>query len=175
MGDRQRSIPRWPGREDLLWAGFLLLMSVVFGLFYHWPLVKIAWQGELYTHMDKLRAERRAQEFKGIKTMSLEETHRLWKEGQTLFVDARPAEEYAELHIKGAMNVPWENLERLKDTGILGIPRDRRILVYCSDTRCDLALKLARHLQSLGFTQVVAFLGGFSAWDEAGYEVDTSR
>jgi rhodanese-related sulfurtransferase len=175
MGDRERAMTWRPGRDDLLGAGFLLLLAVVCGLMYHWPLVKIAWRGELPAHLDQVRAERRAQEFKGIKTVTLEEAHRLWQEGQTLFVDARPAEEYAELHIKGAMSVPLENLERLKDTGILGIPRDRRILVYCSDTRCDLALKMARHLRSLGFTQVMAFLGGFSAWDEAGYEVDTSR
>jgi rhodanese-related sulfurtransferase len=122
-----------------------------------------------------VREGRQAVEFKGVKTVKLQEAYDLWKEGQTLFVDARPGEEFADLHIKGAVSAPLDNLERLKDTGILGFPRDRRILVYCSDNRCDLALKMARHLKTLGFTQVMAFLGGFSAWDEAGYEVDTSR
>lgn len=161
--------------SDLAWAGYLFLLSVVFGVWYHWPLVTVAWQGQLTAHLDQRRAERRAVEFKGVKIVSLQEAYDLWQEGRTLFVDARPWEEYADLHIKGALSVPLENLERLKDTGLLGMPRDRQILVYCSDHRCDQALKLAKHLQSLGFTQVVAFLGGFSAWDEAGYEVDSSR
>jgi rhodanese-related sulfurtransferase len=162
-------------REDLAWAGYLLLLATVFGLAYHWDLVRVAWQGQLQVRLDQMRTERRAVEFKGVKTVTLKEAYDLWKEGQTLFVDARPPEEYADLHIKGALNVPLENLARIKETGILGMPRDRKILVYCSDKRCDLALKLAQHLKSLGFTQVVAFLGGFSAWDEAGYEVDSSR
>lgn len=162
-------------KEDLAWAGYLLLLSIIFAWFYHWPLITASWQGNLTTYLDQRRADRRAREFKGVKVVNLQEAYALWQEGQTLFVDARPWEEYAELHIKGALNVPLENLERLRDTGILGLPRDRRILVYCSDKRCDLALKLAKHLQSLGFTRVVAFLGGFSAWDEAGYEVDSSR
>ncbi len=166
---------RLVAKDDLSWAAYLFLLSLIFGLWYHWPLVTLAWQGKLVAHLDEKRAERRALEFKGVNTVSLQEAYELWREGQTVFLDARPPAEYAELHIKGAINVPLDQPERLKEAGILGLPRDRRILVYCSDNRCDLALKMARHLQTLGFTQVAAFLGGFSAWDEAGYEVDTTR
>jgi len=162
-------------RDDLLWAGYLLLLAICFGLFYNWPLVKIAWRGELTAHLDKVREQRRAAEFKGIPTVSLKEAHDLWKEGQTLFLDARPPEEFAELHIPKAVNVPVEKLVDLKDTGILGLPRNRPILVYCAKKECSSALKVARHLQSLGFTRVMAFLPGFQVWDEAGYDVDSSR
>lgn len=165
-------------REDLAWAGFLLLLAVVFGLGYHWPLVRIAWQGGLPAHLEKMEAERRAREFKGIPTVNLEKAHQLWQQGETLFLDVRSAEEYADLHVARAINLPEENLEHpqaLKDSGILGLPRDRQILVYCSTVRCDASLKAARHLQSLGFTRVMAFLGGFQAWDEAGYDVDSNR
>jgi rhodanese-related sulfurtransferase len=34
---------------------------------------------------------------------------------------------------------------------------------------------VAEKLQAMGFTRVEAFLGGFRAWDEAGYPVDTSK
>lgn len=162
-------------REDLLWAGYLLLLAAAFGLLYHWPLVKISWQGELPAELEKRREARRAVEFKDVKTVSLKEAHDLWKEGQTLFLDARAPEEFAELHVTGARNLPPEKLSDLRDTGLLGFPRDRRMVVYCSDKQCDISLKVARHLQSLGFTRVMAFLGGFQAWDEAGYEADSSR
>lgn len=162
-------------RGDLLWAGYLLLLAISFGLLYHWPLVKIAWQGELLAHLDQQRTERRAVEFKGVKNVSLEEAYDHWKEGQTLFLDARSPEDFAELHIPRAVNLPPEKLEDLKDTGIPGLPRDRQILVYCTQDRCDASFKVAKHLLSLGFTRVVVFLGGFQAWDEAGYEADSSR
>ncbi len=165
-------------REDFLWAGFLLFLAVVFGLAYHWPLVKIAWRGELAAHLEKLHNERRAREFRGIPTVNLEKAHELWRQGETLFLDVRSPEDFAELHVARALNVPEENLEdsrELEKAGILGLPRDRRILIYCSTARCDASLKAARRLQSLGFTRVVVFLGGFQAWDEAGYEVESSR
>ncbi|MGQ9688269.1 MAG: rhodanese-like domain-containing protein [Desulfobaccales bacterium] len=165
-------------KEDLSWSGFLFFLAVVFGLMYHWPLVKIAWQGDLAAHLDKLHQERRAREFKHIPTVNLEKAHELWRQGETLFLDVRSPEEYAELHVARALNLPEDKLEdekELKNSGILGLPRDRQIVVYCSTVRCDASLKAARRLQALGFTRVMAFLGGFQAWDEAGYDVDSSR
>ena len=162
-------------QSDLLWAGYLLFLAALFGLSYQWPLVKVAWRGELTAYLEKIEAQRRATEFKGVPTLSLEEVHDFWKGGQTLFLDARDADDFAELHIPKAVNLPLDRLSEIKDTGILGLPRDRRIVVYCAKKQCSSALKLAKHLQSLGFTRVMAFLEGFQGWDEAGYEVDSSR
>ena len=161
-------------RDDFLWAGYLLILAVLFGLFYQWPLVKMAWRGELFTHLDKLREQQRAVEFKGVPSLNLQEVHDVWQQGEALFLDARSPEEFAELHIPKAANLPPAKLSDLQNTGILGLPRDRLIVVYCAKVQCDSALKVARHLQTLGFRRVTAFLGGFKAWDEAGYEVDTS-
>jgi rhodanese-related sulfurtransferase len=160
---------------DLLWAGYILFLAAIFGLYYQWSLVKIGWQGELPAHLEQIAEQRRAAEFKGVTTLSLEEAHDLWKGGETLFLDAREADEFAELHIPKAVNLSVERLSEIKDTGILGLPRDRRIVVYCAKKQCNSALKVAKHLQSLGFTRVMAFLEGFQGWDEAGYEVDSSR
>lgn len=162
-------------RQDLLWAGYILFLAAIFGLSYQWPLVKVAWRGELNATLDRIAEQRQAREFKGIPTVSLEEAHDLWKGGETLFLDARDADDYAELHISKAVNLPLNKLSDLKDTGILGLPRDRRIVVYCAKKQCSSALKVAKHLQSLGFTRVMAFLEGFQGWDEAGYEADSSR
>jgi rhodanese-related sulfurtransferase len=162
-------------QNDLLWAGYLLLLAITFGLAYHWPLVKVAWRGELVSYLDKIQEHRRVTEFKGVPTVSLEEAHELWKGGETLFLDARDAEDFAELHIPKAVNLPLDKISDIKNTGILGLPRDRRIVVYCARRQCNASLKEAKYLQSLGFTRVMAFLDGFQAWDEAGYDVDSSR
>lgn len=165
-------------QQDLLWAGYLLFLAILFGLFYQWTLVKVAWRGELNAYLDKIAEQRQATESKGIVVVKLEQAHELWRKGDTLFLDVRSPEEFAELHVAGAINVPEEklaHLKELKDAALWGLPKDRKILVYCSTVRCNSSLKAAKQLQNLGFTQVMAFLGGFQAWDEAGYEVDSSR
>ena len=46
------------------------------------------------------------------------------------------------------------------------------MIVYCAHEDCHASLQVAELLQNHGFSQVAVFLGGFRAWDEAGYPVD---
>ena len=161
--------------RDLAWAGFILVVACVFGLLQHWPLVRISLEGNLRTHLEKLRTERRELKFQGVKTVSLFQAHDLLQQGQALFLDARPVEEYLELHIPQALNLTPEMLDKGEIQALPGVAHERQIVVYCGQVNCDAALKVAEKLQSLGYTQVAAFLAGFRAWDEAGYPVDTKK
>jgi rhodanese-related sulfurtransferase len=168
----QRSL--W--RQDLAWAGFLLALAVAFGLLSHWPLVRLSQRGELPAYLEKLRNQNRELRFQGVKTVSLAQAYALWSQGQALFVDARDGEEYAELHIPGALSLPAPEVKKgLGLEPLAEIGKDRSIVIYCGQASCDASLTVAEKLQSLGFQQVAAFLGGFRAWDEAGYPVDTTR
>jgi len=162
-------------RQDLAWAGFILLLGGAMGLVQHWPLVKVSWQGELAAHLEKMRAQRREEKFQGVKTLSLAQAYALHRQGKALFIDARPAEEYQELHIAGAINIPVEALATKGAALVAGIPKDREIVAYCGQVQCDAALNTAEKLQALGFGQVQVFLDGFQAWDEAGYPAETSK
>jgi rhodanese-related sulfurtransferase len=162
-------------RQDLAWAAFLLVLAAAFGLVKHWHLVNLSFQGKLVAHLEKVQAHRRKVEFQGVKTMNLAQAYELFQKGQSLFMDARKPEEYRELHITGAVNLPPEKLKERDNPVFTGIAKERQIVVYCGEAHCDLALKVAEKLQAAGFTQVAAFLGGFKAWDEAGYPVDTSK
>jgi len=162
-------------RQDLLWAAFILGLAAAVGLAHHWPLVRVAFQGELKPHLEKLRDQRREAIFQGVKTANLEQAYALHQEGKTLFVDARAPEEFAELHIAGAVNLPPDSLKTGEGQALAGSAKDRPIVVYCGQVACDAALKVAEELQSQGYTRVVAFLGGFRAWDEAGYPADTGK
>jgi rhodanese-related sulfurtransferase len=162
-------------RHDLAWAGFILGIAACFGLVQHWDLVRISLRGELASSLEKIRAERRQEKFQGVLTVSLDQVYRLFQQGQALFIDSRPGEEYAELHIPGAINLPPEGLGESAPIPLAGIAQDRQIVVYCGQVSCDAALKVAEKLQALGFTQVRAFLEGFNAWDQAGYPVDTIK
>ena len=162
-------------KHDLAWAGFILALASLMGVFQHRMLVRQAIKGELTGHLDKVREERRAAQFQGIVTVNLAQAYELFQQGQTLFLDARSSDEYRELHIPSAVNLPPELLAKEGGAKLEGIPRERQILVYCSQTECDAALKVAEKLEALGFTRVMVFLAGFRAWDEAGYPVDLSR
>jgi rhodanese-related sulfurtransferase len=161
-------------RQDLAWAGFILGAALVFGLVQQWPLARYAWQGELAPLLEQARNQRRAEEFRGVKTVNLAQAYALFQQG-SLFIDARPADEFAELHIPKSLNITPGMVEAGVAEQVAGLARDREIVVYCGQVSCDLALKVAEKLQSLGFTRVMAFVGGFRAWDEAGYPADTGK
>ena len=99
-------------REDLAWAAFLLILALGFGLVKNWSLVNHAVKGDLAKQLDKMRAQRRSREFQGVKTINLAQAYQLFKEGRTLFVDARKPEEYAELHVPGAVNLTPDKVKK---------------------------------------------------------------
>ncbi|MDP1761837.1 MAG: rhodanese-like domain-containing protein [Deltaproteobacteria bacterium] len=161
-------------RQDLAWAGFILGVGLLLGLMQHWELVHKSWQGELAPLLSQVRDQRRAEQFQGVKTVNLAQAYALFQQG-SLFIDARPADEFAELHVPKSLNITPDMVEAGVAEKVAGLARDREIVVYCGQVSCDLALKVAEKLQSLGFTRVTAYIGGFRAWDEAGYPADTGK
>ncbi|MFA5111342.1 MAG: rhodanese-like domain-containing protein [Desulfobaccales bacterium] len=162
-------------RHDLAWAGFILLVAAFFGLMQEWLLVRQSWRGELPARIEQMRTQRREQEFQGVKTIDLARAYALFQAGQALFIDARPTEEYAELHVSKALSLTPSLLEQGEAEKLAGAAKDREIVVYCGQESCDLSLRVAEKLQALGYTRVAVFMGGFRAWDEAGYPADTSK
>jgi rhodanese-related sulfurtransferase len=162
-------------RQDLIWAAFILGLAVVIGLVHQWPLVRQSLKGQLPTVLSQARQQRRQQEFQGVKTVSLTQAYTLFQGGKALFIDARPPDEYAEIHVPKALNITPEMLGKQATASLAGIPKNREIVVYCSQASCDLSLKVAEKLQALGFSRVRAFMGGWRAWNEAGYPADTSK
>jgi len=161
-------------RQDLAWAGGIILLAAALGLGLQGELLRLSWTGKLAAFLEAKR-EQRLKEEMGLKTLSLAQTYELYQKGQALFVDARDAEEYAELHLPGAVNLNRERLDKEGSRALAGVPADREIVVYCGTVSCDAALRTAEKLQSLGYSRVLVFLGGFRAWDEAGYPADTEK
>jgi rhodanese-related sulfurtransferase len=162
-------------RQDLAWAGFILGVAVLFGLVQNYPLVRTAWRGELAPRLAQVREQRRAKQFQGVKTINLAQAYALFQPGQARFIDARPPDEFAELHVSKALNIPPDLVEVGLAEKVADLAKDQEIVVYCGQANCDLALRVAEKLQTLGFTRVMAYIGGFRAWDEAGYPADTGK
>jgi len=75
---------------------------------------------------------------------------RLLDEGAQL-VEVLPAEEYAEEHLPGAINIP---LKQLDADSAAQLERARPVVVYCWDYLCDMSPRAAARLDSLGFERV---------------------
>jgi rhodanese-related sulfurtransferase len=82
-----------------------------------------------------------------------------------LLLDVRTAEEFAQGHIPGAVNISVQELgDRLSE-----VPRDEPVVVYCrSGNRSATAAQL---LRDAGYTAVFD-LGGIRAWQDAGLPVE---
>jgi len=162
-------------RQDLAWAGMILLLAAACGLWHQWGLVRLSWKGSLPAYLETQREKRVQARLQGVKTLNLAQAYEIFQQGQALFVDARSPDEYAELHIPGAVNLPPELLDRQGAKALTGIPAEREMVVYCGMLSCNAALNVAEKLESLGFKRLSVFLGGFRAWDEAGYPADTGK
>jgi rhodanese-related sulfurtransferase len=88
-----------------------------------------------------------------------------------LFVDAREPADYAAGHVRGAVNLPFdesvtdpERLEKLDSGG-------KPIIVYCGGGGCEVSIELAEALVGAGHTKVLVDEGGFPEWGSAGYPV----
>jgi len=162
-------------RQDLAWAGFRVGVAVLFGLVHQYPLVRASWRGELAPRLSQVRDQRRAEQFQGVKTINLAQAYALFQPGQARFIDARPADEFAELHVPKALNITPAMVPAGVAEKVAGLAKDKEIVENCGQVNCDLALKVAEKLQTLGFTRVMAYIGGFRAWDEAGYPADTGK
>jgi rhodanese-related sulfurtransferase len=94
---------------------------------------------------------------KRLGQVSVEEAHRLVKEGAKL-VDVRTPDEFSSAHLSGAINLPLGDLGRRGSS--LG-PKDKPIVLYCaSGARSSAARSM---LKGQGFTQVFN-LGAMSRW-----------
>jgi len=80
-----------------------------------------------------------------------------------MLVDVRTPGEYAQGHLKGAINIPLSDLP----VRIGGLEQNRPILVYCqTGSRSAQASSI---LVKAGFTQVYNLDGGMTAWINSGY------
>lgn len=86
---------------------------------------------------------------------------------QYLFIDARDESDYRAGTIKGAMNIPYHQLDKFKPK-LESMGKDKAYVVFCSSA-CDVSIDLAYAMAHMGFTKVYIFHGGWDEWKNAGY------
>jgi rhodanese-related sulfurtransferase len=94
-------------------------------------------------------------------------------ERNALFIDARTKEEYDSLHVKGAINIPYEEFRNKSVRDRIEIMKkynkDGVIIVYCKGDKCEVSIDLAYEIARLGFNSVNIYRGGIKEWKEKGF------
>jgi rhodanese-related sulfurtransferase len=82
-------------------------------------------------------------------------------------LDVRHADEFAEDHIEGAVNIDVEDPSFGQN--IQSLDKSKTYLVYCRAGRRS--MNAAQQMTAAGFTDVVNLDGGLTSWKEQGFPV----
>jgi len=86
-----------------------------------------------------------------------------------VLLDVRTPEEYAEIHLQGAILLPVQVLsqETLNEIGLGEDAKNKEIIIYCrSGARSQTAYNI---MNSLGYTNIKSVAGGMVHWEEDEY------
>jgi len=85
-----------------------------------------------------------------------------------VFVDARPAEDYAAGHIAGASSLPFDDVFKKPELAKQFADRGKPIVTYCDGGDCELSRDLAFTLIDQGHKKVLFFKDGLPGWKAGG-------
>lgn len=105
--------------------------------------------------------------------IAIEQARQLFAQDEALFVDARPENQYAQGHIRGALSLPWQDVDRYFVEIADPLEGQKRIIVYCDGETCDLSHEVALFLKEMGFKNVRVLVNGWTVWQQAGLPIDT--
>lgn len=84
---------------------------------------------------------------------------------QTLWLDARPAADFARAHIPGALPLNEDAWDALLPAVLDAWTPERPVVVYCSSLSCGTSHEVARRLRGeVELPRVYVLTGGWEAW-----------
>lgn len=88
-----------------------------------------------------------------------------------LLLDVRLPEEFADNHIEGAANIPYELLGEYIDK-VDALDKERWIITYCDGPPCEKSVLMADEFKIMGFLRIAVYYDGLEDWlkDEAADE-----
>ena len=89
-----------------------------------------------------------------------------------MLVEALSHEHYANSHLPGAINLPYEFVDEAEEI----LPdKDAQIVVYCMNRNCSASREEARELEEMGYARVLHYADGKQDWIQAGLPVEGPR
>ncbi|HMP76881.1 MAG TPA: rhodanese-like domain-containing protein [Kiritimatiellia bacterium] len=92
--------------------------------------------------------------------------------GHALLIDARGAKDYDAGRLPGALSLPDSQRTEIYPLFADLFTPGQTLLIYCSGKTCDESLNLCLFLREQGHTNLVLYVGGYHAWQEAGLPVE---
>jgi rhodanese-related sulfurtransferase len=102
----------------------------------------------------------------------LEEAARRHADASAVFVDARPAADFAAGRIRGALSGPEQEFDRWIEGFIAATEPETVIVAYCEGSRCELSKSLAEKLADLGYANARYLPDGWGRWKANGLPVE---
>lgn len=107
-----------------------------------------------------------------VKTITRDELAKMLSGGEKFkLVDVLSKESFAKEHIRGAISLPLEEIEK-KAGKILN--KNDKIVVYCASFECQASTKAAERLLSLGYKDVLDYKGGLKDYNEANLPLEAN-
>ena len=100
--------------------------------------------------------------------ISLEEAKKEFDAGTAVFVDTHNQKTYEAERIKGSVNIMTTDV----DDKISQLPKDKKIIAYCSCADEHTSGHLVIALKAKGIDNAYALVGGTRAWRNAGYPME---
>jgi rhodanese-related sulfurtransferase len=79
-------------------------------------------------------------------------------------IDSRHKRDFESGHLPGAINVPVDSVGGDIGSRMGSIDKKRPLIVYCQSSACPFAGIVAKELQSLGYTDIRLYKGGWREW-----------
>jgi rhodanese-related sulfurtransferase len=90
------------------------------------------------------------------------------KNPSLLVINVLGAEQYNDAHIKGSINVPFDQVEAYAKK----LDQKTEVVFYCANYMCSASGTAAEIFKKLGFEKVWAYEGGTAEWYQLGYPID---
>lgn len=107
--------------------------------------------------------------------IGLAQAVQLFEQNEALFVDARPENLFIQGHIRGAMSLPWEEVNRYFVEVADQLDVSKPVITYCDGETCDLSHELALFLKEMGFEDVHVLVNGWTVWQQAGLPTEAGE
>lgn len=157
--ERKRRLSRWEK------AGIPFIILIVAWVVYSIAQPSVSIQPQTTTSSTAIPGGQQL----AYKTISVSDASAMIQSSPNLLVvDVRTPQEYAQGHLKGAINIPLSDLP----LRIGGLDPNKPILVYCQTGYRS--AQASAVLVKAGFTQVYNMDGGMTAWINSGYPTVTT-
>lgn len=91
------------------------------------------------------------------------------KSAGLVVVDTRNPEEFQEVHIRDAINIPVAQME--KNPALLTMAKDTKLVFYCNGVKCGKSARAAKVAQAAGFSNILIYAEGMPVWEEKGLPI----